>query len=143
MVLAQTEQNHEVQKARGSKANIPPPGRRRRRTAGVGITQPCGPTKRRRSPVDMEGSRRSVWLWSCGERNAERGCFPTYPQRKRKDPSAQGLRVGVPLNVCVEKDCALHCIEWPENRPCRSAPSSSHCGGSASGTWSRTSKRAS
>ena len=71
MVLAQTEQDHEVQKPRGSKANIPPPGRRRRRTAGVRITEPCGPTKRRRSPLDMEGSRRSVWLWSCGERNAE------------------------------------------------------------------------
>ena len=73
-MLAQTEQNHQVEKARGSKANIPRPCRRRRRRAGVWRTEACGPTKRTRSPVDMQESHRGGRLKkveSSGERNAE------------------------------------------------------------------------
>ena len=86
MVLAQTEQNHQADKARGSKANIPVPCRRRRRRAGVWRTEPLGPTKRRRTPLDTRKSP----LWSTREQRrtrCRRVCVPKYHQKKRKDPN--------------------------------------------------------
>ena len=74
MVLAQTEKNHQVVKARGSNANIPIPCRIQGR-AGVWRTEPFGLTKRWRSSVDGEESHRRGRLGRSGERNC-RPCFP-------------------------------------------------------------------
>ena len=79
-------------KASGSKANIPPPCRRRRRRAGVWRTEPFGPPKRRRSIVDMEERHRYGRLGSSGERNAKKHVSEISTKETERFKNGKGLK---------------------------------------------------